>query len=205
MLYIFDLGNVIVDIDFGRTLGVWSDFSRIPLARLKKNFTMGEAFQRHERGEINDEDFARQLCEEMAIPLSFEQFSAGWQAVFVALRPETLAIMQRLREQGHRVVVLSNTNHLHTTFWLEKYPEIRETSDRIWLSQEMGMRKPEPAIYQKVLSEEGYSASDALFFDDNLENIRGAEQCGITSILVTDSQTVPDYFSSHLLSAVAQA
>jgi len=50
MLYIFDLGNVIVDIDFNRVLGVWSDHSRVPLASLQKKFTIGEAFHLHERG-----------------------------------------------------------------------------------------------------------------------------------------------------------
>ena len=45
MLYIFDLGNVIVDIDFNRVLGAWSDLTRVPLATLKKSFQMGEAFQ----------------------------------------------------------------------------------------------------------------------------------------------------------------
>lgn len=40
MLYIFDLGNVIVDIDFNRVLGAWSDLTRIPLATLKQHFTM---------------------------------------------------------------------------------------------------------------------------------------------------------------------
>lgn len=48
MLYIFDLGNVIVDIDFNRVLGAWSDLTRIPLASLKKSFHMGEAFHQHE-------------------------------------------------------------------------------------------------------------------------------------------------------------
>ena len=103
MLYIFDLGNVIVDIDFNRVLGAWSDLTRIPLASLKKSFHMGEAFHQHERGEISDEAFAEALCHEMALPLSYEQFSHGWQAVFVALRPEVIAIMHKLREQGHRL------------------------------------------------------------------------------------------------------
>ena len=52
MLYIFDLGNVIIDIDFNRVLGVWSDFSRVPLASLQGHFQMDEAFEQHERGEI---------------------------------------------------------------------------------------------------------------------------------------------------------
>ncbi|UDJ82478.1 glucose-1-phosphatase [Kosakonia oryzae] len=198
MLYIFDLGNVIVDIDFNRVLGAWSDFSRVPLANLKQSFTMGEAFHQHERGEISDEDFAKALCEEMEMPLSYEQFSTGWQAVFVALRSEVIDIMHKLRAQGHRVVVLSNTNRLHTTYWPEQYPEIQAAADHIYLSQEMGMRKPEARIYQQVLSFEGFSADDAIFFDDNADNIAGAEQLGITSILVTGKTTIPDYFAKQL-------
>lgn len=198
MLYIFDLGNVIVDIDFNRVLGAWSDFSRVPLATLKQNFVMGEAFHRHERGEISDEEFAKALCEEMALPLSYEQFSTGWQAVFVALRPDVIDIMHKLRAKGDRVVVLSNTNRLHTTFWPEQYPEIRAAADHIYLSQEMGMRKPESRIYQQVLMQEGFSADDTVFFDDNAENIAGAERVGITSILVANKATIPDYFSKLL-------
>ena len=198
MLYIVDLGNVIVDIDFNRVLGTWSDLTRIPLATLKQHFTMGEAFHQHERGEISDEDFAAAMCHEMNMPLSYEQFSHGWQAVFVALRPEVTAIMQKLREQGHRVVVLSNTNRLHTTFWPDEYPEIRAVADHIYLSQEMGMRKPEARIYQSVLESEGFSADDTVFFDDNADNIAGADQLGITSILVTGKETIPNYFAKQL-------
>lgn len=197
MLYIFDLGNVIVDIDFKRVMGVWSDYSRIPLANLQKSFVMGEAFQQHERGQISDEDFAATVCKEMDMPLSFEQFAAGWQAVFVALRPEVIALMKQLREQGHRVVVLSNTNRLHTTFWPGEYPQIAEAADKIYLSQEMGMRKPDVEIYQKLLETEGFSAEQAIFFDDNADNIKGAQRLGITSILVTGKQTVPDYFANN--------
>ncbi|URN99244.1 glucose-1-phosphatase [Leclercia adecarboxylata] len=198
MLYIFDLGNVIVDIDFNRVLGAWSNFSRVPLATLKQSFTMGEAFHQHERGEITDEVFAEKLCQEMALSLSYEQFSHGWQAIFVGIRPDVITIMHKLREQGHRVVVLSNTNRLHTTFWPEEYPDVKAAADKIYLSQEMGMRKPEARIYQAVLQAEGFSAADAVFFDDNVDNIEGANQLGITSILVTGKQTIPDYFAKQL-------
>ncbi|RXJ13250.1 glucose-1-phosphatase [Lelliottia nimipressuralis] len=198
MLYIFDLGNVIVDIDFNRVLGAWSDFSRVPLATLKQNFTMGEAFHQHERGEISDEAFAEAMCHEMDLPLSYEQFAHGWQAVFVALRPEVIDTMNKLREQRHRVVVLSNTNRLHTTFWPGEYPQIQYAADKIYLSQEMGMRKPEARIYQAVLQAEGFSAADTVFFDDNADNIEGANQLGITSILVTGKETIPNYFAKQL-------
>lgn len=163
MLYIFDLGNVIVDIDFKRVLGVWSNLSGTPLAVLNERFTMGDVFQQHERGEISDQQFAASLCEEMGIALSFEQFSTGWQAVFVALRPEVIAIMQRLRNEGHRVVVLSNTNRLHCNYWPQHYPEVATAADAMYLSQDIGLRKPDPAIYQYVLKAEHTPAEQAVF------------------------------------------
>ncbi|WP_145592464.1 glucose-1-phosphatase [Yersinia bercovieri] len=195
MLYIFDLGNVIVDIDFKRVLGVWSKLSSIPLATLSERFTMGEVFQQHERGEISDEEFARQLSDEMGVSLSFEQFAEGWQAVFVALRPEVIAIMHKLREEGHRVVVLSNTNRLHCNHWPQHYPEVATVADHMYLSQDLGMRKPEARIYQHVLNAESTPAEQAIFFDDVEANIVAARIEGITAIHVTDRTVIPAYFS----------
>ncbi len=197
MLYIFDLGNVIVDIDFNRVLGVWSDLSRVPLATLQSRFKMGESFHQHERGEISDEEFAHKMCEELELPLSYDQFAAGWQAVFVGVRPEVIAIMQRLREQGERVVILSNTNRLHCQFWPTQYPEVQAAADKIYLSQEMGVRKPEPEIFQRLLNEEDFSAEEAIFFDDNPDNIEAARQAGIHSLLVTDASVLPAFFADR--------
>ena len=195
MLYIFDMGNVIIDIDFKRVLGVWSHLSGTPLATLTERFKMGEVFQQHERGEISDEQFAADLCNEMGIALSFEQFSAGWHAVFVGLRPEVITLFQKLREEGHRVVVLSNTNRLHLDFWPQHYPEIEANTDAMYLSQNLGMRKPEPEIFQHVLEKEGFTADQAVFFDDVAENIEAARAAGIEAVWVEDNQTVPNYFS----------
>ncbi len=195
MLYIFDLGNVIVDIDFKRVLGVWSNLSGTPLATLSERFTMGQAFEQHERGEIGDEEFADKICVELGVSLSFEQFSAGWQAIFVGQRNEVVDIMQRLRTEGHRVVVLSNTNSLHCRYWPEQYPQVGESADRIYLSQELGMRKPEANIYRYVLEQEGTTPENTVFFDDNYDNIVGATALGITSIHVVDNKVIPAYFN----------
>lgn len=198
MLYIFDLGNVIVDIDFNRVLGVWSDFSRVPLAELRNRFHLGESVHQHERGEISDEEFARKICEELELPLSFEQFAAGWQAVFVGVRPEVITIMNTLREQGDRVVILSNTNRLHCEFWPTEYPQVHAAADKIYLSQEMGVRKPEAEIYQRLLNAEEFSAQEAIFFDDNADNIEAARKLGIHSLLVTDAKVIPAFFADRI-------
>ncbi|AWH88978.1 glucose-1-phosphatase [Limnobaculum parvum] len=197
MLYIFDLGNVIVDIDFKRVLGVWSNLSGVPLATLSERFTMGKPFELHERGEISDEEFASQLCEEMGVTLSFEQFTAGWQAIFIGQRDDVLEIMRRLRKEGNRVVILSNTNVLHCSYWPQQYPQVIESADRIYLSQELGMRKPEVGIYHHVLQQEGVTAQRAIFFDDNYDNIIAAEALGINAVHVVDNKVIPDYFGAN--------
>lgn len=194
MLYIFDLGNVIVDIDFNRVLGVWSDLGRVPLATLQSRFQMDASFEQHERGEISDQQFAAELCKQLDIALSYEQFAAGWQAVFVGVRRDTLAIMKKLRAEGHRVVILSNTNQLHCEFWPTQYPDVQQAADATYLSQQLGMRKPEARIFQHVLDAEGFSADQAVFFDDNEPNIEAARALGIESVLVTDSKAVSGWF-----------
>ncbi|CNF11580.1 glucose-1-phosphatase [Yersinia nurmii] len=195
MLYIFDLGNVIVDIDFKRVLGVWSKLSSVPLATLTERFTMGDIFQQHERGEISDEDFARRFSDEMGLSLSFEQFATGWQAIFVGLRPEVIEIMKKLREEGHRVVVLSNTNRLHCDYWPQHYPEVAAAADHMYLSQDLGMRKPDADIYHHVLNNENHPPEQAVFFDDVAANIEAAKALGINAVHVTDKTVIPAYFS----------
>lgn len=198
MLYIFDLGNVIVDIDFKRALGVWSHLSGVPLALLQHRFTFDEAFEQHERGELTDQQFAASLCKMLEINLSYAQFAAGWQAIFVGVRNEVVAQMNALRTQGHRVVILSNTNNLHCEFWPEHYPQVTDAADAVYLSQQMQMRKPEAKIYQTVLEKEGVTAQDAIFFDDNPQNIEAAQRLGIKSVLVTGPETLREWFSASV-------
>ncbi|MEH2922115.1 glucose-1-phosphatase [Samsonia erythrinae] len=198
MLYIFDLGNVIIDIDFNRVLGVWSHLSGTPLATLQERFVMGETFEQHERGEISDETFASRLCNEMGITLSFEQFTAGWQAIFVGLRSDVIDIMQCLRQEGNRVVILSNTNRLHCEYWPELFPQVEAAADKLYLSQEIGLRKPDLAIYQYVLAQEAVTPAQVVFFDDNPANVEAAQRLGIYSILVTNRHVVPHFFVMHV-------
>ena len=197
MLYIFDMGNVIIDIDFNRVFAVWSKLSGVPLASIKDNFTTGETFKLPERGNITDIEFAEAVCAELGIGLSFEQFAEGWQAIFIAVRPEVIDIMNKLREQGHRVVVLSNTNRLHQDYWPQHYPEIAASADFLYLSQDIGMRKPDPEVYKYVLQSEGVEAQDAVFFDDLQTNVDAAIALGIQAVHVVDKNTVVEYFKDH--------
>ncbi|PHM62587.1 glucose-1-phosphatase [Xenorhabdus ishibashii] len=197
MLYIFDLGNVIIDIDFKRVLAVWSNLSGTPLATLTSKFSLRELAEKHECGQISDTEFAERMCDEMEISLSFAQFAEGWNAIFIDVRQEVIELMNKLRAQGHRVVVLSNTNRLHIDYCSVHYPEITVSADFLYLSHELGMRKPNPDIFNYVLAAESMAAEQAIFFDDLLENVEAAKKSGIDAIHVADRSVIPDYFKSH--------
>ncbi|PHM73131.1 glucose-1-phosphatase [Xenorhabdus kozodoii] len=197
MLYIFDMGNVIIDIDFKRIVAVWSNLSGTPLATLTSRFSREEILTKHERGQISDTEFAEMMRDEMEISLSFEQVVEGWNAIFVGIRPEVIELMNQLRTQGHRVVVLSNTNRLHVEYCSVHYPEIAASSDFLYLSHDLGMRKPNPEIFEYVLVAEGVAADQAIFFDDLLENVEAAKKTGMNAIHVADRHVIPNYFKSH--------
>lgn len=141
MFYIFDLGNVIVDIDFNWVLGVWSDLICILLVMLKQYFIMGEVFYQYECGEFSDEDFVVVMCYEMNMFFSYEQFVYGWQVVFVVLCLEVIIIMYKFCVQGYWVVVFFNINCLYIMFWFDEYLEVCVVVDCIYLLQEMGLCK----------------------------------------------------------------
>ncbi|KPD03838.1 glucose-1-phosphatase [Moellerella wisconsensis] len=201
MLYIFDMGNVIIDIDFNRVFQKWSDLSGTPVEDIAEKFTFGETFKLHECGKISDMEFAEYLCEEIGVSLSFEQFAQGWHAIFVSLRPEVIDIMDKLREQGNRVIVLSNTNRLHLDYWPQHYPEIAAAADFLYLSQDLGMRKPDPEIFKYVLQSEEFEPQQAVFFDDVKENVDAAKKLGINAVHVVDKETIPEFFKQHDFSA----
>lgn len=129
--------------------------------------------------------------------LSFEQFAEGWQAIFIAVRPEVIDIMNKLREQGHRVVVLSNTNRLHQDYWPEHYPEIAASADFLYLSQDLGMRKPDPELFKYVLESEDVEAQNAVFFDDSQINVDAALSVGMNAVHVIDKNTIIEYFKDY--------
>ncbi len=190
MLYIFDLGNVVVDLDFTRALGVWSNLSGTPLAQLQQHFQLGKPVAAHERGAITDQQFAAELCNELEINLSYQQFVSGWNAIFTGLNRTVLTHIQQLRAEGQRVVILSNTNKIHTDFLIQHYPEIFSSVDQCYFSYQLGLRKPDLAIYHHILAAEGVTGEQAIFFDDLIENIEAAAQIGINAHLYVDEESL---------------
>src|SRR6202035_5058135 len=92
---LFDLGRVVLDIDFDKAVACWAAHAGCEPAQLAGRFARGALYQRHERGEISDAEFFAGQCASMGIELSDAQFLEGWNAIFAGERPGIASLLAR--------------------------------------------------------------------------------------------------------------
>jgi FMN phosphatase YigB (HAD superfamily) len=186
---LFDLGRVVIDIDFNKTLTCWADHAGCEPAQLVGRFARDELYARHETGSIGDAEFFAGLRSSLGIDLSDAQFIEGWNAIFAGEMPGIAALLARA---GARVPLyaFSNTNNAHVEHFSRAYAEVLDHFRYIFLSSVMGLRKPDAAAYDHVVKAIGFPAERIVFFDDLAENIDGARSRGLTAVHVTSPDDV---------------
>ena len=187
---IFDLGNVLLDLDYGR---VRRSFQR--LFGAEWDFERGAAdagphFDKYQRGHISEVEFFGKLKESAPGPVAVEQLKEAWNGMLSAINPVRLDMLKRLGG-SYRLYLLSNTNHTHLRQFDQLLKEQLNISrqefeglfDRVYYSCEIGMRKPDPEVYAFVLEDACLKPEETLLIDDLQANIEGAEMAGMLSFL----------------------
>jgi putative hydrolase of the HAD superfamily len=140
-----------------------------------------------ERGEISEGEFRRRIEEELGDGVRLERFS---EIYFDHLQPNRPMIdfMAELRGRGLRMALLTNNVREWEPLWRAKLPEIDEIFEVVVDSAFVGMRKPEPEIYELTLERLGdVEASDCLFVDDLEPNCQTARSLGMTAVQFRDA------------------
>ncbi len=196
---IFDLGNVIIDIDPSKTVQAFEQLIPEAAGKIREQILKTEFFHDFETGKIDNPSFRQGIREIYQNNLSDEQIDEAWNALLLEIPQERIALLENLR-QTHRIFLLSNTNDLHVR-WIEDYmdrkqmPSLEILFEQVYYSHLMDKRKPQPAIYQQVLTENQLTATETVFIDDNAENVAAAQTLGIRGIhLDPDKNTVMDFF-----------
>jgi glucose-1-phosphatase len=186
---LFDLGRVVLDIDFNRTLGAWAQHAACEPAQLAQRFLRDELYHQHEKGEISDEAFFAGLRSSLGVDISDAQFVEGWNAIFVGEMP---GINRLLAHAAKRLPLyaFSNTNAPHVAYFSEQFAEVLSHFREIFVSSGIGLRKPDAEAYDHVVQAIGHPADRIVFFDDLVENIEGARQRGLKAVLVTSPDDV---------------
>ena len=188
---LFDLGRVVLDVDFSRTLECWAGYAGCEPAHLVGLFFRDEAYRRHETGEISDAEFFAALRASLGIEISDAQFLEGWNAIFAGEMPGIEPLLKRAAERVP-LYAFSNTNGAHVEHFSVIYAGVLGHFREIFLSSSIGLRKPDAAAYDHVVNAIGVPASRIVFFDDLAENIEGARARGLTAVHVTSPEDVAD-------------
>ena len=120
---LFDLGRVVLDIDFSKVVASWAGHARCEPSRLVGRFSPDEAWRRHERGEISDAAFFEGLRASLGIDITDIQFLEGWNAIFAGEMP---GIATMLARAGARLPLyaFSNTNGAHVEHFSRAYADL---------------------------------------------------------------------------------
>jgi glucose-1-phosphatase len=186
---LFDLGRVVLDIDFNRTLSCWAAHAGCEPAHLLARFTRDDAYHRHERGEIDDASYFSALRASLGVELSDAQFLEGWNAIFAGEIPGIAEHLARAKKRLP-LYAFSNTNGAHVDHFSVAHAEILGHFREIFLSSTIKLRKPDAAAYDHVIKAIGVPASRIVFFDDLAENIEGARARGLIAVHVTSPRDV---------------
>ncbi len=181
---LFDLGRVVLDIDFNKTLSCWAGHAGCEVAQLLARFNRDDAYLRHERGEIDDAEFFARLRISLGIELSDTQFLEGWNAIFSGEMPGIAGHLARAKKRVP-LYAFSNTNGAHADHFSVVYADVLGHFREIFLSSNIKLRKPDAAAYDHVVKAIGVPAPRIVFFDDLAENIEGARARGLIAVHVT--------------------
>jgi glucose-1-phosphatase len=186
---LFDLGRVVLDIDFSRAFSCWGRHAGCEPEKLVGRLSLGELNHRHERGEISDAEYFAGQCAAMGIALSDAQFLEGWNAIFAGEMP---GIAQALARAAKKLPLyaFSNTNNAHVAHFRVVHADVLGHFREIFLSSSIGLRKPDAAAYDHVVRAIGVPAERIVFFDDSADNIAGARARGLVGVHVRSPDDV---------------
>jgi FMN phosphatase YigB (HAD superfamily) len=182
--FLLDFGNVVVEIDFGRVVAHWARSAGVAAEGLRARFSHDEHYRRHERDEIPAAEYFASLRASLGVELDDLQLEDGWNAVFVREIPEVVSLLPRLARRVP-LYVFSNTNRAHHRHFAERYAHALSAFRGVFVSHELGARKPDPEAFRSVASAIGVPPGRILFFDDLAENVAGARAAGMPGVVVS--------------------
>ena len=196
---IFDLGGVIINLSVESTLRKFSELSGQPPERVLELYHARPEFLDYERGEITNQEFRQSLKNIFGLTTVDSELDLCWNAMLGDIPAERIELLRELKSK-YKTYLLSNTNAIHLDCFsgIVKKAHGIESLDplfhKAYYSHLMKMRKPDPAIYEFVLNENGLKAEETIFLDDNVANLKGAASVGIQTFHVTHPDTIFSLF-----------
>lgn len=183
MTLYFDFGGVIITLGQQQAIRRFEELGLKDAAERLDAYTQSGIFGDLERGRITAEEFRQGLSELVGKQLTHDECKYGWLGYCLELPQRNLEALKRLRQEGHRIVLVSNTNPFMMSWALSKDFDgqghsLADYVDALYMSYEIGAMKPDEAFFRHVVESEDTAPHDGLFIDDGPKNIEMAEKFG---------------------------
>lgn len=174
---IFDFGNVFINLDIeGAEQFALKNFQ---IDTLSEDILAFNSL--YEQGLMDTDEFLRAYSENFP-DLSKDNLVEIWNFMLKDFPKHRLDFIKKLKSTSkYKLILLSNTNDMHIS-WIKQnvpfFPDFKSCFDAFYLSHEINLSKPDPAIFKFVLKENNLKPDECLFIDDNAHNIESANQLG---------------------------
>ena len=180
---VFDLGGVLVDLDFKSTINGLQKAGFTNVKEQLQAFDQDGIFKKFELGEISADEFRASIRKNSSVSLTDEEVDSLWNLMLLEIPREKLELILDLRSK-YMVYLLSNTNSIHWDYVCKNAFNYRgfrmdDYFEETFLSYEMHLAKPDKAIFEKMLQDANLLPEETLFIDDLEANCKAASEVGI--------------------------
>ncbi|MFN2441445.1 MAG: HAD family hydrolase [Thermoanaerobaculia bacterium] len=184
--FLFDLGNVLIRLDYDRVLDRIAKKSRVRREELIELMDAPGSYRDLERGLISFREFHQFLRERIGYSEDLRTFRKVWGDFFAGTVEGIEEVLRRVRQQ-YRIAFLSNSNEVHADVIPRLFGSLFDRSDIFVFSHRLKSAKPDPEIYHRTLETLGTTAQKVLFTDDLAENVTAARNAGIEAFHFTSA------------------
>lgn len=196
---IFDLGGVILNIDYNLTVKAFQELGIENFQEIYSQASQDKLFDLYETGKISSDAFVNEIIKRCGAGISGEEICSAWNAMLLDLPKERLDLLKKIKEQ-FRTFLLSNTNDIHIQAYggylnlTYGFGDLSAYFEKQYLSYEIGMRKPDKIIFEHVLNENNLKPEETIFIDDSIQHVKGAIEAGVNAIHLSPGNTILDLF-----------
>lgn len=181
---LFDLGGVVITIDQDQAVKRFKEIGLKDAEKRLDPYTQSGIFGDLEAGAISAEQFRVELSKLVGRELTFQECRYAWTGYCKEVPQRNLETLLKLREQGYRIVLLSNTNPYMMDWALsndfdDDGHSLKYYFDELYMSFQVKLMKPNDLFYRHVLRKEKLFPQECLFVDDGPRNVAAASQMGI--------------------------
>jgi HAD superfamily hydrolase (TIGR01509 family) len=197
---IFDFGGVILNLDVSATLRAFDELGIKDIANSTGHYYRDPVFNQYEIGAVSDQEFRNVVKTLSNQPLTDDQIDQAWTKMLQDIPKDRVDFILELKK-SYRIFLLSNTNHIHQLRFEPYFEKLygfpfSGLFERIYYSHDEGIRKPDSEAFTNVLEKSELIASESLFIDDSLENIKTADRVGMKTHHIQPGYQLQDILNS---------